>query len=173
MVGFFSALLGAAAGGAAVCFLVLRWHYAPLPPVSAGKIQVTELTLVDPQNRPAARLAVEDDGVVLRFLREDASEAVELRAQRRGSGAESLRFTQVDDTGRVILATSAYGATLDMGNGGPSGPMITLGAEEPSDIPSSEPAGSWGLFFRGFAFRQPDPHDPVWVRVKPREKRQP
>lgn len=149
---------------------LLFGHRMNAIPLDAGKIQVTQLTLVDGQKRLAARLAVEDEGVVLRFLREDASEAVELRAGRRGFASASLRFAQAGDTGRVILGTSHYGAALDMGNGGPSGSRITLGAEEPSDTPSDKPTSAWGIFFAGFDFRQPDPHYPMWVKQKPQAK---
>lgn len=147
--------------------LMERWGYAT--PVQAGKMQVTELTLVDGQKRPAARLGLDQDGsAVLEFLREDSTKAAILYAARRGPAAEVLAFGGDNgETGRVGLATSPYGTSLDLGS--PIyGPRITLGAEDMSDVPSLGPADSWGVFFedRDGSFQQPDPHYPVWVRRK-------
>ncbi len=173
LVGFLSALLGAFAGGFTVYVLMDRWKAAT--PVDAGRVRVTELTLIDGQKRPAAKLAVEDGATVLRFLREDSKESVSLRAWRMGPAIEVLAFGGDNgESGRVVLSTSPYGTELGMG-GPVSGPRITLGAEEPSDIPTSAPAHEWGLFFSdshsATRFKQPDPHYPIWVRENPGSKR--
>ena len=164
IVGFFSALLGALAGG------LMAWRLLEPgagPPAAAGEARVTKLTLVDKLSRPAARLRLDDDGfVALEFLRLDSKTAVELRASRNG-GFEALQFGPFNgENGQMFLSASPYGTSLFLGNTF-GGPRLTLGAVDPGDVPSSGPADSWGLFFSGDkSFKQPDAHYPRWVREK-------
>jgi hypothetical protein len=166
-VGFLSALLGAFAGGVAVYLLFERW--GERVPIEAGSIQVTELTLVDAQRRPAARLGLNSDGfVALEFLQLDSQKTVELKASRNG-GYESLQFGPFNGgPGQMFLATDPYGTSLYLGDSY-RGPRLTLGAIDPGDTPPDGPASSWGVFFgtADKSFKQPDPHYPRWVRNKP------
>lgn len=154
---------------------VLMEHWRAATPVDSGRLRVTELTLVDGQKRPAARLATENGETVLEFLSEDSTKSVVLTAERKAPAVEALVFGGDNgEEGRVVLSTNPYGTELGMG-GPVSGPRITLGAEEPSDIPPLAPADEWGLFFSdshsATRFKQPDPHYPRWLREKPGSKR--
>lgn len=70
----------------------------------------------------------------------------------------------------MFLATNAYGTTLFLGDSY-YGPRMTLGAEDAGDTPPAGPADTWGVFFGGGSFKQPDPHYPVWVRQKPKARK--